>query len=552
MTATNAAVYCRVSTKDQRDAGSSLDTQRAAGLAKAATLGWSTTPAHVIQEDWTGSDLERPGLRRLFDLVTSGAVQGVVLHTIDRLYRPEPGDEWRVFEVMARLKAAGAEIAFVDASIPTSGPLVALATFIKALQAGTERSEIRRRTSDGRTARVTDFKKPLNPRLYGYVGVKGRMREPEAGKRRVDPKTGPVVVDIFTAAAAGQTLYKIIHALQQRGIPSPTGKPVWGHASLLNLLQNPAYKGETFGNRVRGTPPKRRRPDSQSRRLANKPRPRDEWVELPGITPPLVSEEVWERAQVQVSTRRERRKSPAQSDCILTGVLWCACGARMVGVSTGHGKYRRRWYRCTSGRGATPCGAPLVPREAIEADVWRVVRGALLEPEQVFEEFKARVMETDDATLTADMEDARAKLRGLRAEEQKYTEITKRFLRSEIPMDLIEREGRRIQQERAFHEERLRDLQERLTLRRETIAMGEEVLRHLAAAVTPDMLDALTPEQRRDLFASLGLRVEMGTDGITILGAIGTSYITTDSARKYTVVDNVAVSTLPFTVVVGR
>ena len=34
------AVYCRVSTSEQRDEGTSLDTQRDQAVAKAAELGW--------------------------------------------------------------------------------------------------------------------------------------------------------------------------------------------------------------------------------------------------------------------------------------------------------------------------------------------------------------------------------------------------------------------------------------------------------------------------------------------------------------------------------
>ena len=116
---TTSAIYTRVSTREQADKGTSLDTQVEAGLTKAAELGWHVPPDLIIKEDWTGKDLGRPGLLRLFDLATSRRVEGVIFHTPDRLYRPaNDGDEWRVFEVLDRLQTAGVEVAWVDATIP--------------------------------------------------------------------------------------------------------------------------------------------------------------------------------------------------------------------------------------------------------------------------------------------------------------------------------------------------------------------------------------------------------------------------------------------------
>ena len=72
----------------------------------------------------TGKDLNRPGLLRLFDLAESGQIGGVIIYTLDRLYRPEnDDDEWRVFELLQRLQDAGVEVAWVDESIPAKGPL---------------------------------------------------------------------------------------------------------------------------------------------------------------------------------------------------------------------------------------------------------------------------------------------------------------------------------------------------------------------------------------------------------------------------------------------
>ena len=125
-----AAIYGRVSTSEQKEEGTSLETQRDLELIKAGELGWSVSEEHIILEDWTGKDLQRPGLLSLLELSRSGKIQGVIMYTLDRLYRPEnEGDEWRVFEILQQFEDAGVEVAWVDPSIPTKGPLSAIFTF---------------------------------------------------------------------------------------------------------------------------------------------------------------------------------------------------------------------------------------------------------------------------------------------------------------------------------------------------------------------------------------------------------------------------------------
>ena len=93
---TTAAIYCRVSTTDQKANGTSLETQREAALAKAEELGWTVPEESIILEDWSGTDLCRPGLATLLRQADSGLIAGVIIFTLDRLYRPEnEGDEWR-------------------------------------------------------------------------------------------------------------------------------------------------------------------------------------------------------------------------------------------------------------------------------------------------------------------------------------------------------------------------------------------------------------------------------------------------------------------------
>ena len=84
-----AAIYCRVSTTDQKDNGTSLETQEAGARLEAAKLEVTTLDEYVILEDWSGTDFQRPGLLRLFYLAEAGLIKFVIILNSDRLYRPE-------------------------------------------------------------------------------------------------------------------------------------------------------------------------------------------------------------------------------------------------------------------------------------------------------------------------------------------------------------------------------------------------------------------------------------------------------------------------------
>ena len=111
----SAAIYCRVSTTDQKDNGTSLEDQKSGGLREAVRLGATIQEDHIILEDRSGTDLSQSGLVRLYQLAEAWLIDLVIILNLDRLYRPEyDGDEWKIFLVMERLENAGVKIIWTD------------------------------------------------------------------------------------------------------------------------------------------------------------------------------------------------------------------------------------------------------------------------------------------------------------------------------------------------------------------------------------------------------------------------------------------------------
>ena len=82
----SAIIYCRVSTKGQEEDGTSLDSQEAACIEHAKSLGFIDW--RVTREVFTGAELhDRPQLSRDRNDLKSGRFQALIAYSTDRLSR---------------------------------------------------------------------------------------------------------------------------------------------------------------------------------------------------------------------------------------------------------------------------------------------------------------------------------------------------------------------------------------------------------------------------------------------------------------------------------
>lgn len=81
-----AACYTRVSTDEQAREGLSLPGQEERLRAFCASQGWQVAGLYV-DDGYSGTTLERPGMRRLLADIAAGQVDLVVVYKLDRLSR---------------------------------------------------------------------------------------------------------------------------------------------------------------------------------------------------------------------------------------------------------------------------------------------------------------------------------------------------------------------------------------------------------------------------------------------------------------------------------
>ena len=318
-----AAVYCRVSTTDQREEGTSLYTQRDHALLKASELEWNVPPEYIIQEDWTGQDLQRLGLLRLLELGRSGKIGGVIIYTLDRLYCPEnDGDEWRVFEVLQQFQDAGVEMVWVDPSIPTSGPLSAVFTFLDAWRAGRERRAILERTTLGR----------LQKARRGMVISRAAasfcyLYNPETSTLVVqeEAKTVRLIFHLYTRESL--SLVQLADWLNRLGVARHRGGQRWYTSHLGRMMRNEAYAGTLWQNRWQGQ--KVLRKTGQKPKAELRERPKSE--QIPVTVPAIIPKELFDVVQNRLEDNLRLARRNAKREYLLSGLVKHACGSVMGG-----------------------------------------------------------------------------------------------------------------------------------------------------------------------------------------------------------------------------
>ncbi len=371
-----AIVYSRVSTDAQERDGTSLDTQERACVEFATERGWDIV--RKVRDSASGSLLEREGLGDLRTAVRHGEADVVVAYAVDRLSRSQN----HIGLLFDEFETAGVKLEFVTERFEDT----AVGRFIiaaRAFIAEIEREKIAERTMRGKEERA---KSGRIPQATGR-GIYGYKYDRETGRRVVDPVQASVVRRMFEDFAAGGSLMGITNALNEEGIPSYSGG-TWSPWTVRNVLLNPVYCGRTFYRRTKAK--YRRDPATGRRRRTMVVRDRSKWIEVPGATPAVIPESLFEVVQVRFHDPERRRVAQRKYAYQLSGHVRCAlCDSAMVGQTASGGRYQ--YYRCRrsyAGPRNDRCPTRYVRVSVLEDAVVREVAAVLSSPEVVLAELR--------------------------------------------------------------------------------------------------------------------------------------------------------------------
>jgi hypothetical protein len=281
--------------------------------------------------------------------VNQGVYGAVVFYKIDRLTRGGAGHLWTL---LPEFKALGVKFWSVlekDLFFNPNPMTESMITFYAA-QAQIEIDNIRDRVQRGLQKKVESGMHPGNGgNLYGY-----RM-DKDTWKRGPEKDESAIVQEIFETIASGVSTKKLASMLTAKAVASPgqslgrkKASHKWFAAGIARIIRNRSYIGETVVNRA------------------------DKEIEMNGITPPLISVELWERANAALDNKLGRiQQRNEKSFVMLRGVVFCLkCGSRCYPKSDGRGYMA---FFCSSQepeRHKQSCGAPTISETWLNHWVW--------------------------------------------------------------------------------------------------------------------------------------------------------------------------------------
>ena len=318
---TKVYTYTRVSTAMQID-GYSLDAQKARMKAYADFNGYQIVGEYE-DAGKSGKSIEgRASFCKMMDDIKSGkdGVSYVLVFKLSRFGR-NAADVLSTLQVMQDF---GVNLICVEDSIDSSKDAGKLMISVLSAVAEIERENIRVQTMEGRIQKAREGRWNGGFAPYGYRLVDGVLQ--------INEDEAPAIRTIFEqyvntdTGANGLSKYLETHGFQKLARQNGTS-PLFSATLIRAILKNPVYCGKiAFGRRklekIHGT------------RNEYHQVPQENYLLVDGLHEGIVSEELWNAAQVKLLAQSKRyepvNRSKTEQAHLLSALVKCpVCGAGM-------------------------------------------------------------------------------------------------------------------------------------------------------------------------------------------------------------------------------
>jgi hypothetical protein len=373
---------------------------------------------------------------------------------------------------------------------------------------------------------------------YGFLYNDGR------DNYVVDEDTKPIVRRIFEMIGAqGHSLWVVKKILERERVPTPSGARYWSQAFLRICVHNDAYRphsyeevvnlvseevaakldsGRSYGiwwygkqrhvqKQVSTIGPDGERTYHKSKRSTWNPR--DKWIAVP-IPDAGIPRQLVDSARQNLKENLTRKPSMAALRFweLSGGILRCGCcgwAFSSIPVSS-KGKPRRYYYRCPNRavNGLEACQMRTNYRaEKIEAQIWEIVSGILTDPEQLRADLEVMIDRERRSSLRGDPElEKKAWMDKLAETDCMRSGYQERAAKGLMTLDELAARLRELEDTRRAAERELAILKDRWETI-EQLESNKDLLLDHYAAMAPEALGCLTPEERHQVYKMLRLKV---------------------------------------------
>ncbi|MFC1870600.1 recombinase family protein [Chloroflexota bacterium] len=490
-----AAIYCRVSTDNQEREGTSLQTQLENCVTYCQNKGYDVS--YRFSEAYSGLSLERPELDKLRELVRTEAIDVVVCYSLDRLTR-DPGHGVIITQELEKHRVT-LETVTEDVDNSELGKLI---SYIRGYASKVEAEKIKERTMRGKRAKAKMGRivGGNGVGLYGYDYTK--VAQDNGGRRTINETEASWVRQMYQwLVNDGLSTTAITYRLRALGAPTKTGK-VWIRRTVQAVLTNPAYTGQTYAFTM----------NKSGKRFD---RPQSDWIKIDGVTPAIISQEIFDAAQKQLQVNRTKTVPQTKHEYLLRGHLRCRqCGRAYVG-----GHSRDRYYRCTGklkpNIPTAQCGNKTWSANKLEGMVWAELERYLCDRDLIKSELEKQRQDASQLNIyKAELERIERQYKAVDREQHQLLQ----WALKDFPADQVEAENRRLNKAKGTLKAQKTELEVQLKASQDAVINVPNLERFIEDM--QDKLPNLDFEGKRLALDMLGVTVWLDGQTVEVTGTI--------------------------------
>ena len=202
---------------------------------------------------------------------------------------------------------------------------------IKAMMAEEYSRDLSKKGNAAKKRRQEKGKPIITNRTWGFKNINGEIL--------IDEEEAKLVTRIYELFADGFGGRVVARILRDEGVRNRNGKTL-SENTIRDIVKNPLYKGVAVMNKEHF--------DFETKKIIKNPE--SEWIYREGIVPQIVNEDLWERANIQINSRktidRTHNVGINKGNTLLSSKIICGeCGSKYWRNKRTQGIY---WY-CSEG-----------------------------------------------------------------------------------------------------------------------------------------------------------------------------------------------------------
>ncbi|MGN1052471.1 MAG: recombinase family protein [Candidatus Scatosoma sp.] len=334
-----------------------------------------------IDDGWSGTDFNRPGVMRLLDDAKTGKIDTIIVKDLSRFGRNYIQVGQYVDYIFPaygiRFIALSDNIDTADRSSTAMDMMPIMNVFNEWHAANTSKKIRAVQAANQRAGKYTNWEYP-----FGYKAGTDACRTAV-----IDEQAATIVRRIYEMRAQGASTRKIVRTLTDEGIPNPSAyytrkdgqkwnrncSDRWNTRTVMWILTNPVYIGKMIQHKTT-------RISYKNHKMVNVPE--NEWIVKENAHTPIISQDWWDKVQTVNNSVSRGKVDKANTVHILSGMLVCAdCGSKMK-IKYSYCKDGKSYYfvcRTYADLGKKYCTSHHISEQKLESLVLQDIKSMLTE-----------------------------------------------------------------------------------------------------------------------------------------------------------------------------